>query len=191
VNVFFDIDTQIDFLFPAGALYVPGAEKIIGAIAELNRLAARQGIPVLSTVDAHTEDDPEFKLWKPHCVAGTTGQQKPATTLLEKRVVVPNVAGLLDVSGAQQILLEKQTVDCFSSVNLVPLLDHFGAQRCVVYGVVTEICVKNAIFGLLKTGRKVELVEDAVRELDPGAAAQMKAEFLAAGGRVTTLHAIS
>ena len=25
-TVFFDIDTQIDFVFPAGALYVPGAE---------------------------------------------------------------------------------------------------------------------------------------------------------------------
>jgi len=24
-TVYFDIDTQIDFLFPAGSLYVPGA----------------------------------------------------------------------------------------------------------------------------------------------------------------------
>ena len=29
-SVFFDVDTQIDFLYPAGALYVPGAESIVG-----------------------------------------------------------------------------------------------------------------------------------------------------------------
>ena len=28
-TVFFDIDTQIDFVYPAGALYVPGAEHIL------------------------------------------------------------------------------------------------------------------------------------------------------------------
>ena len=28
-TVFFDVDTQIDFLYPAGALYVPGAESIV------------------------------------------------------------------------------------------------------------------------------------------------------------------
>src|SRR5471032_939182 len=27
-NAFFDIDSQLDFLYPAGALYVPGAERI-------------------------------------------------------------------------------------------------------------------------------------------------------------------
>src|SRR5581483_4392706 len=29
VKLFFDIDTQVDFMFPAGALYAPGAEKLI------------------------------------------------------------------------------------------------------------------------------------------------------------------
>ncbi len=40
-TVFFDVDTQIDFLYPAGALYVPGAETIVDRIAALNRFAAR------------------------------------------------------------------------------------------------------------------------------------------------------
>jgi len=44
-TVFFDIDSQLDFLFPAGALYVPGAERIVPAIARLNRFAAAHGIP--------------------------------------------------------------------------------------------------------------------------------------------------
>ena len=68
---FFDIDSQLDFLYPAGALYVPGAEKIVAQIAELNRFAGAHGIPLVSTMDAHSEDDPEFKTWPPHCVVET------------------------------------------------------------------------------------------------------------------------
>ena len=60
--VFVDVDSQLDFLYPSGALYVPHAERIVPAIARLNRFAAARGIPVISTTDAHTEDDPEFKL---------------------------------------------------------------------------------------------------------------------------------
>ena len=41
-TVFFDVDTQIDFLYPAGALYVPGAEKVVEQIAALNRFAGSQ-----------------------------------------------------------------------------------------------------------------------------------------------------
>ena len=40
-TVFFDIDSQLDFLYPAGALYVPGAERIVPAISRLNRYAAQ------------------------------------------------------------------------------------------------------------------------------------------------------
>ena len=186
-TVFFDIDTQIDFLYPAGALYVPGAEKIVEQIAALNRYAGAHGVPVISTMDAHAEDDPEFKAWPPHCVAGTTGQQKPVSTLLERRTVVANTAGTFSLDGAQQILLEKQALDCFTNVNLGKLLDQMGAERYVVYGVVTEICVKFAVEGLLKTGKRVELVTDAVRSLNDSAAAEMTAVFLAAGGVLTTV----
>ena len=69
---------------------MPGAERIVPAIARLNRFAAAHGIPVVSTTDAHAEDDPEFAAWPPHCVAGTLGQRKAEATLLDRRVVVPN-----------------------------------------------------------------------------------------------------
>jgi nicotinamidase/pyrazinamidase len=186
-TVFFDVDTQIDFLYPAGALYVPGAEKVVEQIAALNRFAGVHGIPLVSTMDAHAEDDPEFKAWPPHCVVATTGQQKPEATLLTKRITVPNTKGLVNLDGAQQFLLEKQTFDCFTNVNLASLLERFAAERYVVYGVVTEICVKLAAFGLLQTGQRVELVTDAVRSLNDAASAAMSAAFLAAGGVLTTV----
>ena len=163
-TVFFDIDTQIDFVYPAGALYVPRSEEILAVIGQLNRKAPI----VISTMDAHSENDPEFQIYPHHCVVGTVGQQKAALTLIEKR--------------DQQIIIEKQTLDCFSNPKLSPLLAELNADRYVVYGVVTEICVRLAIFGLLKTGKRVELVTDAVKALDDSAANKMVAEFLAAGG---------
>ncbi len=185
-TVFFDVDTQIDFLYPAGALYVPGAETIVDRVAALNKFAAANGIPVVSTMDAHTENDPEFRQWPPHCVVGTTGQQKPAATLLDRRVTVPATPCAGEVGDAQQIVLEKQSVDCFTNPNLPALLDRLGAERYVIYGVVTEICVKNAALGLLKTGRRVELVTDAVRSLNPVECDKFLEEFTTAGGVLVT-----
>jgi len=190
-TVFFDVDTQLDFLYPAGALYVPGAESIVAEVASLNQYAAAHGIPVISTIDAHTENDPEFRDWPPHCVAGTAGQQKPAATLLEKRVTIsstriPNTPQDVEICEAQQILLEKQSVDCFTNPNLPALLERLEADRCVVYGVVTEICVKNAAMGLLKSGRQVTVVTDAVRSLDNAKCEQFFHDFTAAGGKVGT-----
>jgi nicotinamidase/pyrazinamidase len=170
-TVFFDIDTQIDFMYPAGALYVPGAERIIPAVAELNRRAPL----VISTMCAHAEDDPEFKLYPHHCVVSTIGQSKPAATLLDKS------------DAARQVILEKQELDCFSNPRLAPLLEKLGAERAVVYGVVTEICVRFAAFGLLKRGLRVEVVTDAIQALDDDAARKLFSEFQAAGGHLTTL----
>lgn len=184
-TIFFDVDTQIDFLFPAGALYVAGAETIVERIARLNSHAASQGITVISTMDAHAEDDPEFKVYPHHCVAGTISQHKPASTLLEKRVVVPNAPQDLAIESGRQVLLEKQKLDCFTNINLRPLLDRLNADRYVVYGVVTEHCVKFAAFGLLETGKPVELVTDAVRSLSHEAGSKMLRDFQDAGGKLT------
>ena len=188
-TVFFDVDTQLDFLYPAGALYVPGAESIVPQVAALNRYAAEHGIPVVSTMDAHTENDPEFRDWPPHCVAGTAGQRKPAATLLEPRTTIRSTRqtlGEFDLKDAKQVLLEKQSVDCFTNPNLPALLEQLHVKSCVVYGVVTEICVKNAALGLLKTGLNVTLVTDAVRSLDDTKCAQFYQEFAAAGGKLIT-----
>ena len=168
-TVFFDIDTQIDFLYPAGALYVPGAERVVPNIARLNHWAVSRGIKLVSTVDAHREDDPEFRAWPPHCVVGTPGQLKPAATL------------------AGQIIFEKQTTNVFDAPGIATLLEGLQADRYVVYGVVTEICVAHAARGLLHTGKPVAIVTDAVETLDRGTAERFFAAFTAAGGTLTTV----
>ena len=177
-RVFFDIDTQIDFLYPAGALYVPGAERLLPVISRLNQQAA----VVVSTMCAHEENDAEFKQWPPHCVAGTAGQLKPQSTMLAERVVIPN--RLVDVAIARQVVLEKQELNLFTNPNLPRLLEMLEADEYVVYGVVTEYCVKDAALGLLATGKPVTLVTDAIRSLREDDAARTIQAFTDAGGKL-------
>ena len=172
-TVFFDVDTQNDFMLPTGALYVPKAELIIPAIARLNHYAASHNIPVISTTDAHAENDPEFQSWPPHCIAGTIGQQKPPSTL------------------AGQIILRKQVLNCFDSPDLQPLLSTLNADQYVVYGVVTEICVRFAAFGLLASGKPVHLVTDAIKALNPTESDKTLAAFQAQGGHLATTATIT
>lgn len=183
-TVFFDVDTQLDFLYPAGALFVPGAAGIVKSLAELTRFAGANGIQIIATADAHTEDDPEFKIWKPHCVAGTTGQQKAAGTLLNKPVILQNPHEAMD---AQQIIVEKQKLDCFTNPNLCPLLEFLKADRYVVYGVVTELCVRCASLGLLETGARVELVTDGIKSLSLTEEQKFFQDFQSQGGKLTTV----
>jgi nicotinamidase/pyrazinamidase len=164
-TLFVDVDTQLDFLYPAGALYVPGAECLIPTLAHLTRYAAAHGIPLVSTVDAHTENDLEFQSWPKHCVAGATSQHKAEPTLLARRVVVPNREGDFAIDGAQQVVVEKQTVNAFDTHTFARVVRHLDPDRIVVYGVVTEICVLHAVRGLLQFGKPVTVVRDAIRQL--------------------------
>ena len=189
MTVFVDVDTQLDFLYPAGALYVPGAERIVATVARLNRYAAAHGIPVISTTDAHTEDDPEFKTWPHHCVAGATGQHKAHATLLEPRVIIPNSACPLQIAGARQIVVQKQTVDAFQAPNMRRVIEALGADEFFVYGVVTEVCVLHAVRGLLALARRVTLVPDAVQALTPAGSQAALAEMQAAGAALAASSA--
>lgn len=194
--VFFDVDTQIDFLLPVAALYVPGAEKIIPALAKLTEYARQKGIKIISSADAHAPQDPEFGKWPPHCVAGTLGQRKAPETLLAGAATVPNQAGPLPAGWqtAPQIIVEKQTLDVFQTATIRHILDELRPERFVVYGVVTEYCVKYAAEGLLeharKSGAKILVVTDAIKELDAKCGAQTLDALRAAGAQVVTAEAV-
>ncbi|MEJ7604758.1 MAG: isochorismatase family cysteine hydrolase [Bryobacteraceae bacterium] len=189
-TLFFDIDTQLDFVYPAGSLYVPNAELIVPRVARLNRYAAAQGWPLISTSDAHAENDVEFRLWPPHCVSGTQGQTKPLDTVAMPCVRVPRPRSDFALPNGTQVILEKTSVNCFTNENISAVLAHYDAQRYVVYGVVTEICVAFATKGLLQLGNRVELVSDAVMHLDSVARDRMLADFVHGGGVITTTNQV-
>src|SRR5512135_1494803 len=85
---FIDIDTQRDFMLPGGALYVPRAETLLPALERLTRFAVDNGIPLISTMDAHETDDPEFARFPRHCVKDTPGYAKIPETLLPGHALI-------------------------------------------------------------------------------------------------------
>jgi nicotinamidase/pyrazinamidase len=190
---FFDIDTQRDFMVRGGALYVPGAERIIPKLRRLVDCARHHGIFLLSSVDAHTPGDPEFKAFPPHCVKGTEGQRKIDDTLLGRPLVLENrpVDRNLVRAVAQygQIVVEKQALDVFSNPvaeRLVRALPPYA----VVFGVTTEHCVRLAALGLCRLGIRTAVVSDAVRALAPDSGRAALDEMRQAGVEFTATEAL-
>lgn len=187
--LFWDVDTQVDFMEPGGKLYVPGAEKVVGNIQRLNGWAKSHGVQVLSSVDAHLLTDPEFKDFPPHCLVGTPGQKKVARTSLPNQLVIPNRTIDLpsDLSLFDQIIVEKQATDVFTNPNLESVVQRIAKGKDVVlYGVVTEICVGQAAHGLIQRGHRVHIVSDAIQHLDSDAAQRTMKDVLQNGGRILT-----
>jgi len=166
--IFWDVDTQADFMVPEGKLYIPGAETIIPTLAELTSWAARHQVLVVADVDAHQPDDREFSQWPPHCLAGSPGQKKIPETTLSPQFVIPNrpQAELPEPERYPQIVIEKQTIDVFTNPSIEAFLAHLGKPGVVLYGVVTEICVAATTRGLLDRGYHVTVIENAIQYLD-------------------------
>lgn len=195
--IFWEVDTQADFMLPEGKLYVPGAEKLLPNIRKLTD-AARQGrVFLVSHGCFHTIDDPEFAMFPRHCVKGTTGAAFVPQALTEKVIPVPNEPTAVlphDLSQYQQILLEKQTLDIFESRHAARLVERLERDaEFVVFGVVTEYCVRLAAKGLLRRGRRVSVVEDAIETLNPedGARAISELHSLGAKKMITTDQALA
>ncbi len=198
--VFWDVDTQVDFMLPGGKLYVPGAEKRIENMCRLADAARDGRVFMVSDADAHTPDDPEFRQWPPHCVRGTPGAQIIPETMTDSFYLIPNRADFplpADLGKYKQVVIEKQTLDVFDNPHTETLLKRLDSlvnqdAEFVVFGVVTEYCVRLAAKGLLERGRRVALVTDAIETLDPATGKRALEELTANGARlITTQQALA
>jgi nicotinamidase/pyrazinamidase len=190
--IFWEVDTQKDFMLPGGKLYVPGAEKLLPNIRRLTQAARDGRVLLVSHGCFHTANDPEFETFPPHCVKGTAGAEYIPEALADNVLRVPNDAAATLPSNLfqyQQILLEKQTLDIFQSLHADLLVERLGnTPEYVVFGVVTEYCVALAAKGLLQRGRRVSVVEDAIETLKPEEGQRAIAELKALGARFITTH---
>jgi len=188
--VFWEVDAQADFMLPGGKLYVPSAEKIIPNIQRLVNAAVDAGVLLVSSGDAHSENDPEFERFPPHCVKGSAGARIVPEGLAKHFCAVPNDSSRelpAHVLSFPQVVFEKQTLDVFDNPHagkLVQQLD--GDTEFVVFGVVTEYCVQCAAKGLLDRGRKVAIVTDAIETLDPETGRHALEELQALGAQMIT-----
>jgi nicotinamidase/pyrazinamidase len=193
--IFWEVDTQKDFMLPGGKLHVPGAERLLPNIRRLTDAARQDRVFLVSHGCFHAKDDPEFEIFPPHCVKGTPGAEYVPEGLAEKVAVVPNGPDAKlprDLSEYQQVLLEKQTLDIFESRHADELLKRLPHDaEFVLFGVVTEYCVRLAAKGLLQRGRRVLIVRDAIETLKAEDGERAEAELKALGASfVTTDDAI-
>ena len=188
--IFWEVDVQADFMLPEGKLYVPGAEKLLPNIRRLTDAARRGRVFLVSHGCFHAPKDPEFKIFRPHCVKGTSGAELVPEALTDKIARVPNETTAKlpeDLSQYQQVLLEKQTLNIFESRHADSLVHRLDARaEFVVFGVVTEYCVSFAARGLLERGRRVAVVQDAIETLKPEDGQRTIAELTRLGARFTT-----
>jgi nicotinamidase/pyrazinamidase len=167
--IFWEVDAQEDFMLPGGRLYVPGAEKIIPNIQRLVETAVSNGTLLISSACAHSENDPEFRTFPPHCIKGTPGARIIPEGMAGKFSTIPNDPFFplpAEALHSPQIVIEKQMLDVFSNPHTSTLVERIGpGAEYVVFGVVTEYCVRCASQGLLDRGRKVLIVRDAIETL--------------------------
>ncbi len=198
ITVFWEVDAQADFMLPDGKLYVPGAEEII---PNLNRLVetVRQGrVFLISSADAHNPDDLELRDWPPHCLKGTPGSDLLPEACASHRLVIPNEKGFVlseNLTAYQQVILQKNTLDVFDNPSTDALLAQLNragspafdpSPEFVVFGVATEYCVRLAVDGLLRRGRRVSIVTDAVRSLNHRKGQQILESLESCGARLIT-----
>jgi len=190
--VFWDVDTQVDFMRADGRLYVSGSEEIIPVLARLTSYAHGHGIRIIASADDHVAGHRELSTqpdWKEtfpdHCMRGTPGQRKIPETALRNPLVIepePEDAAVLAqrVRGHDgDILFHKHWFDVFTNPNVLTVVDALAPERIVLYGVATDVCDRYAVEGLLRHRPDIPLtvVTDAQRAIDPAQGARLLEEW--------------
>ena len=199
--IFWDVDTQYDFMKADGKLYVPEAETIIPALQQLSDFAHARGIRVVASADDHVLDDPEISdtpdwhvTYPPHCMRGTPGQRRIAETTPRDPLIVDSAPA--DAAELAQrvrshrgdIVIHKHTVDVFANPNTDTVIRALAPDAVVVYGVATDVCNRRAIEGFLERHPNIRLyaVTDAMRAIRAAAAAALLPAWQVRGVELVT-----
>ena len=177
--LFWNVDTQKDFISPSGKLYVPGAELLKSKWENITQLAEENSIRVISTADYHYPDSAELSstpdfatTFPPHCMAKTDGAEYISETKPENAIIFDwdktyyNFAELIEVGKYRNIVIRKDAFDVFKGNRLTDsLVKYLAPKTVVVYGVTTNVCVNDAVVGLSGRVAEVFVVGDAIKEL--------------------------
>ena len=176
--IFWDVDTQFDFISPDGKLHVPRAEAIVPRLAALTDYAHANGIRIVASAEEHLpgdselSDKPDFDAtWPPHCLRGTPGQQKIAETALPGALAIgferqdPEVLRLGLSRHSGDLLILKRHFDVFSNPNTDTVVRALDSEAVVVYGLPLEIGVRHVVEGwqARRPHTRLFVVTDAVK----------------------------
>ncbi len=203
-TIFWDVDTQFDFMKPQGALYVPGAEEIIEKVGEVRRFALENGYSILSDVDWHWLDNPEISehpdmktTFPPHCMAGTPGAGRvgdlgdvPIDYVEIDEVDMAQLRRLVQ-KNQFHIVIRKQSLNVFDNPNTHKLVDLVRPEHVIAFGVALDCCVYYVLTELSKhKGVRLSLLADTTKGLYTRPDEEVYEELRRRGVEITTFEQI-
>jgi nicotinate phosphoribosyltransferase len=149
-NVVLVIDMLRGFLEEGYPLYCGArARRIISNIQGLLERELAQGSKIFFICDHHDPDDLEFKMFPPHCVAGSAEAE-----------VIPELA---KYPGE---IIAKKRYSAFYGTNLEEKLKQLKPEKLIVCGVCTDICVCHTVANARNRDYPVEVPVDCVASFD-------------------------
>jgi len=145
-NTVLVIDMIKGFLEERHPLYCgTEARRIIPNIQGLLEQEIARSAGILFVCDHHAPDDPEFKMFPPHCIEGSAETE-----------IIPELA---DYKG--EVITKKQ-LSSFVDTPLEAKLSQLKPEKVIVCGVCTDICVLLAVADLRSRNYEVEVPVDCV-----------------------------
>lgn len=194
-----DTDTQNDFCFVKGKLYVPGAAEVRFNQSQLViKALLNPNVMHVASADDHEFCDeeisfePDFQTkFPPHCMRATWGSEKFSGTKQADPTVFGETAYTKNQVGwytqnSKEILLLKKNFDVFTNPNTSTVLDIYKPEKIVLFGVAIDVCVNAAALGLLERGYDVSFVLDASAGLVPEKVDQCVSDWRSKGITVVT-----
>ena len=203
-TVFWDVDTQFDFMRPEGKLYVPGAETIIAQVSKVRKFALDNGYSIIADIDWHSagndeiSETPDFeRTFPPHCMAGESGSERVGflgELAIEYVEIAKSESRCLRklVSKEQfHVVIRKDTLDVFSNPNTSELVKLIKPKKVIIFGVALDFCVDCVVRGLSGFG-DIELcvLKDAVKGLGARPEREIFDEFVQMGVEVAEFSTV-
>ena len=147
------VDMVNDFCKPGGAMVLPGYEALVGPQTQILNAARGAGAPVIFIVDAHRANvqDREFKKRAPHCIEGKWGSQ-----VIDELPIGPG-----------DYIVTKRRYSGFFNTDLDLTLKDLGIDTLIVFGVVTNICVRSTVHDAFFNGYETLVPQDCVAATSP------------------------
>ena len=120
--LFWNVDTQFDFMNKEGKLYVPGSEEILPLLERITSFAKEADIQVVNTADHHfpnakeLSDTPDFiSTFPPHCMANTSGAAYVSETAPDKPAIIKwdtlySDKEILELSISRNLIVFKESL---------------------------------------------------------------------------------
>jgi nicotinate phosphoribosyltransferase len=149
-NAVIVVDMLRGFLEEGNPLYCGArARGIIPNVQGLLERESPQGCKIFYLCDHHTPDDAEFKMFSPHCIAGTAEVEIIPELATYRGEVIPKT----HFSGFYATALEEK-------------LKVLKPDKLIVCGVCTDICVLHTVANARNRDYEVEVPVDCVASFD-------------------------